>query len=160
MDIRIGFGFDSHKLVTGRKLILGGIEIPYEKGALAVSDGDVVIHALCDALLGAIGEKDLGEYFPDDNPENINRNSKEFLKQIWKKVCSLNYKISNIDITIIIDTPSLKPYKERIKKNIARLLNLQNEKISVKAKRPEYAFSKDVVVSLVALILEAVVPHR
>ncbi|HDL09642.1 MAG TPA: 2-C-methyl-D-erythritol 2,4-cyclodiphosphate synthase, partial [Candidatus Omnitrophica bacterium] len=103
MDIRIGFGFDSHKLVTGRKLILGGIEIPYEKGALAVSDGDVVIHALCDALLGAIGEKDLGEYFPDDNPENINRNSKEFLKQIWKKVCSLNYKISNIDITIIID---------------------------------------------------------
>ncbi len=159
MNIRIGFGFDSHKLVTGRKLILGGVEIPCEKGTLAVSDGDVVIHALCDALLGAIGEKDIGEHFPDDNPENINRNSKEFLKQIWDKVCSLNYKILNIDITIIIDTPSLKPYKEKIKKNIARLLNLQNDKIAIKAKRPEHAFSKDVVVSLVALILGAVVSY-
>lgn len=153
MDIRTGFGFDSHKLVAGRKMILGGIKIPAEYGPSGVSDADVVIHALCDALLGAIGEKDIGEHFPDHSSENKDRNSTEFLIQVMDKVKSLGYKISNIDITIILDSPSLKGYKEKIKSNLAHLLEIDESRISVKAKRPESAFSPDAIVSVVSLIL-------
>jgi len=153
MDIRCGFGFDSHKLVSGRKMILGGVEIPAERGPLGVSDGDVVIHALCDALLGAIGEKDIGEHFPDDCPGNINRESKEFLNQVWDKVTSRGYKVSNIDVTVILEAPSLKEYKDKIKGSLASLLKINEDRIAVKAKRPEFAFSEDVILCFVSLIL-------
>jgi 2-C-methyl-D-erythritol 2,4-cyclodiphosphate synthase len=153
MDIRTGFGFDSHKLVAGREMILGGVKIPAEHGPSGLSDADVVIHALCDALLGAMGEKDIGEHFPDYSPENKDRNSREFLIQVMDKVKSRGYKISNIDITIILESPPLKGYKEKIKSNLAHILEIDESRISVKAKRPESAFPPDAIISFTSLIL-------
>lgn len=154
MEVRTGFGFDSHKLAKGRKLILGGVEIESDYGLLGFSDADVLIHSLCDALLAGMGEKDLGEHFSDRAEENRGRSSLEFLKFVKGILQSKRYLISHLDLTIILEKPILVPYKQKIKSKLAELLSISPQKISLKAKRPEGAFSQEVAVCFALATLQ------
>ncbi|MBI5324691.1 MAG: 2-C-methyl-D-erythritol 2,4-cyclodiphosphate synthase [Ignavibacteriae bacterium] len=133
----IGFGYDSHKLVSGKPLIIGGENIVSEFGTIAHSDGDVVLHALCDAMLGACGLGDIGELFPDTNPIYKGVVSRSFVTQILKMIIDKDLYIVNVDVTIILEKPKLKNYKEKIKKNISEMLNISSELINIKAKTNE-----------------------
>lgn len=135
--MRIGIGYDIHKLVSGRRLILGGIEIPYEKGLEGHSDADVLLHAVSDALLGAISEADIGQHFPDTDPQYKGVSSVELLKKVYALVQSKDYRINNIDTVIIAQGPKLTPFKERIQKQIAHVLNIEEDKVNIKAKTNE-----------------------
>ncbi len=133
----IGFGYDIHKLVEGRKLYIGGIHIPYKKGALGHSDGDSLIHSIVDAILGAIGEGDIGKHFPDTDPRWKNVRSEIFLKKCKEMLERKNIIIGNIDSVVFLEEPKLGKYKEKIRKNIAKILNIQEKKVSIKAKTLE-----------------------
>ena len=133
--MRVGLGFDVHKLVKGRKLILAGIEIPFEKGLLGVSDADVVIHSVCDAILGALSLGDTGDYFPPEDKKNRGINSKIILKKVLSFL--KNRKINNLDITLILDKPKLKPYKEKMINSLKALLKIPQNKINLKIKSQE-----------------------
>ena len=110
--MRIGLGFDVHPLVEGRNLVLGGVEIPHQLGLSGLSDADVMIHALCDAILGAIGEGDIGEHFPDTDPKYKDIASTKLLQSVLGLMQTANYRIGNLDFTIIANHPRLSPYKE------------------------------------------------
>ena len=131
--MRIGIGYDIHKLVSGRKLILGGIDIPYKKGLEGHSDADVLLHAISDALLGAIAEGDIGQHFPDTDPKYKNVSSVELLKKVYALIQSKDYKINNIDTVIIAQEPKLTPFKDRLQKQIARILGLEENRVNIKA---------------------------
>lgn len=131
--MRIGFGKDIHKLAKNYPLILGGIKIPFEKGLVSFSDGDVVIHSLVDALLGAMALGDIGKLFPDTDSKNEGRSSVEFLKEISKLIKKNKYKISNIDITISCEKPKLIEYVDAIRGSLAIILGIDVQKVSVKA---------------------------
>ncbi len=131
--MRIGKGFDIHRLVDGRKLILGGVEIPFEKGLLGHSDADVLVHAICDAILGAAGEGDIGVHFPDTDPKFKDANSLNLLKISCDKVRSKGYSIVNIDSTVFAEKPKLLQYKEAMRKNIAESAGIDPSDINVKA---------------------------
>lgn len=135
--MRIGIGYDIHRLKKGRKLILGGTEIPYSKGLLGHSDADVLLHAISDALLGASNLGDLGQHFPDTDPKYKNISSRIILKKVYQLVRKKGYKIINIDSTIIAEEPKLVPYLSVMKKNIAKILEIIDEKVSIKAKTNE-----------------------
>jgi 2-C-methyl-D-erythritol 2,4-cyclodiphosphate synthase len=141
MNFRVGFGYDLHKLVDYKinqfPFILGGIVIPFEKSCIAHSDGDVVIHALCDALLGAGGFQDIGTHFPDTDPKYKNINSQLLLLEVVKLLKSHNWIVNNVDITIILEKPKLSIYKEQIVENLATILEIPIQSISVKAKTNE-----------------------
>jgi 2-C-methyl-D-erythritol 2,4-cyclodiphosphate synthase len=137
MLYRIGIGYDIHRLAEGRKLFLGGVEIPYIRGLLGHSDADVLLHAICDAMLGALSLGDIGEHFPDTDPKYHNASSKDLLKNVVKLVEEKGYSISNIDSVIIAQEPHLAPFKKNILERIAEILNLKPECISVKAKTNE-----------------------
>ncbi|WP_297887396.1 2-C-methyl-D-erythritol 2,4-cyclodiphosphate synthase [Sulfurihydrogenibium sp.] len=137
MEIRIGIGFDLHKLEEGRKLIIGGVEIPSDKGFLAHSDGDILFHALTDALLGAIGFGDIGELFPDTDLQYKNLPSEIFLKEAKKILDDKKYKIINIDSVIIIEKPKILPFREKIIENTAKVLKIEKDRVFVKAKTNE-----------------------
>ena len=137
MEIRVGIGYDIHRLESGRKLILGGVEIPADKGFIAHSDGDIFFHALTDALLGAIGYGDIGEIFPDSNPIYKNKPSKYFLLEAKRIIDDKKYKILNIDGVIIIEKPKILPYRKEIISNTAKILGISEDKIFVKAKTNE-----------------------
>ena len=132
--MRIGTGYDIHKLEEGRKLILGGVEIPYSKGFIAHSDGDVLIHSIIDAILGALGKRDIGVHFSDNDPKYKDINSLELLQTICKMY---DFKIINIDSNIICEEPKLKPYINKMKENLSRILNIDSALISIKAKTNE-----------------------
>lgn len=134
---RIGHSDDIHKLVEGRKLILGGIDIPFEKGLLGHSDADVVYHVVSEAILGALSLGDLGTWFPDNDPKYENMDSSYFVKFACQKMEEYGYRINNMDITIYLEKPILKDYKGLMEFNIANLLNTITEKINVKATRKE-----------------------
>lgn len=134
---KIGLGYDIHKLVENRDLIIGGIKIPYEKGLLGHSDADVLIHAIIDALLGALNLNDIGTLFPDTDPKYKNADSTILLKNVLKKVDEKGYKIGNIDTNIIAQAPKMMPYISEIKQNLANIMNIDVENISVKAKTKE-----------------------
>lgn len=134
---RIGQGFDLHRLVEGRALIIGGIKIPYEKGLLGHSDADVLIHAIIDSLLGALSLGDIGQHFPDNNPEYKNINSIILLKNVLSLIEKNGYKIVNIDSTIQAQEPKLMPYIQSIRENLAKNMNLELNQISIKAKTYE-----------------------
>ena len=131
--MRIGIGYDVHQLVTGRKLVLGGVAIPFEKGLFGHSDADVLIHAVCDALLGAAGLGDIGLHFPDTDPEYKDISSIKILVKTYKLVSSKNFKIINLDSTIFADAPKISPYREAMQKNIARTIEIEPECVNVKA---------------------------
>jgi len=135
--LRVGIGYDIHPLVEGRKLYIGGVEIPSEKGSLGHSDGDVLIHAICDALLGAIGYGNIGELFPDTDEKFKDAKSEIFLKEVKKILDEKNFEIVNIDSTVILEEIKLSPFVEQIKNRLSSILDLSSDKISVKPKRNE-----------------------
>jgi 2-C-methyl-D-erythritol 2,4-cyclodiphosphate synthase len=134
---RVGIGFDVHPLVEGRKLILGGVEIPYSKGLLGHSDADVLIHALCDAVLGAIGEGDLGRHFPDTDPRYRNVSSMILLQKVAEMAEEKGFRIVNVDATIAAQEPKLAEYIPRMIDNIGDILELGPDRVNVKATSPE-----------------------
>ena len=135
--MRIGHGYDVHKLVENRKLILGGVEIPYEKGLLGHSDADVILHAIMDSLLGACALGDIGKHFPDSNSQYKDADSVELLKCVVKIIKDAGYKISNIDSTVVAQAPKLAGYIEKMRKNIAEACGIDVNQISVKATTEE-----------------------
>ena len=134
---RIGQGFDVHQLTEGRPLIIGGIEIPYEKGLLGHSDADVLLHTVTDACLGAIGEGDIGKHFPDTDPEFKDADSAKLMTHVWNLVKEKGYELVNADCTIIAQRPKMAPYIDQIKARIAELLETEIENINVKATTTE-----------------------
>ncbi len=137
MEIRVGIGYDIHRLESGKYLTIGGVRIPFEKGFVAHSDGDIFFHALTDALLGAIGYGDIGELFPDIDKSYKGKSSDFFLKEAKRIIDDKKYKILNIDSVIIIEKPKLLPYRKIIIENTAKILNISEDKIFLKAKTNE-----------------------
>ena len=133
MEYRIGFSKDIHRLVENRKLIIGGVIIPFEKGELAHSDGDVLYHAVAESLLGALALGDLGKHFPDNSDETLNMNSEIIVSKVMEMVKEKGYSVNNIDVFISLERPKLKDYIEQIRSNIARLLFVDISQVSVKA---------------------------
>lgn len=136
--MRIGHGYDVHRLTEGRRLILGGVEIPYEKGLLGHSDADVLTHAVADSLLGAAALGDIGKHFPDSDPKYKGADSIELCKRVAELIASKGYKVINIDATVIAQAPKLAPYIERMRRNIADALDISSDCISVKATTEEH----------------------
>ena len=134
---RVGNGYDVHKLAEGRKLVLGGVKIDYEKGLLGHSDADVLVHAIMDALLGACGESDIGSHFPDDDMHYEGISSLALLDKVKSIVRSKGYIIANIDSIIVAQKPRISPYVDEMKTNIADLLQLDKDCIGIKATTPE-----------------------
>ena len=135
---RIGYGYDVHRLIEGRKLILGGVEIEFEKGLDGHSDADVVLHAICDAMLGAAALGDIGEHFPPDNPKYKDADSRELLEQVHRKVKEGGWShIENIDVTIMAERPKLSKFKALMKEEIARLLEIDSSRVNIKATTTE-----------------------
>ncbi|MBM3403542.1 MAG: 2-C-methyl-D-erythritol 2,4-cyclodiphosphate synthase [Bacteroidetes bacterium] len=137
MPLRIGFGFDTHRLETGRKLILGGIHIPSEIGCLGHSDADVLIHAICDALLGAACLGDIGRHFPDTDPAYTNIDSTILLRKVNDLLTEKGYAISNIDCTIVLQKPKLAGFIQSMQVSLGQILNIQPSQVSIKAKTSE-----------------------
>lgn len=135
--IRIGQGYDVHRLTAGRKLILGGVEIPFEKGLLGHSDADVLLHALCDALLGAAALGDIGKHFPDSDPAYAGVSSLVLLEATVRLLREAGYTVGNVDSTIIAQRPKLAPFLPEMRQNIARVLGIPMENVSVKATTEE-----------------------
>lgn len=135
--MRIGMGYDVHKLVENRDLILGGVKIPYEKGLLGHSDADVLLHAIMDSLLGAAALGDIGKHFPDTDPKYKGADSIKLLEFVGELLNKNNYKISNIDATIIAQRPKMAPHIPTMRKNIAKALNIDLDQINVKATTEE-----------------------
>lgn len=136
-NMRIGQGYDVHRLVPDRKLILGGVEIPYEKGLLGHSDADVIVHAVMDALLGAAGLWDIGHAFPDDDPETEGISSLVLLGRVRDMLAQRGFRVVNVDGTIIAQRPKLSPHIPDMRKNIAAVLEIREERINLKATTEE-----------------------
>jgi 2-C-methyl-D-erythritol 2,4-cyclodiphosphate synthase len=135
-NIRIGHGYDIHRFEensTKASIMLGGVRIPYERGLIAHSDGDVLIHAVCDALLGACGLGDIGQHFPDTDPAYKESDSRMLLRQVVQKIHAKDFQVGNVDITVIAEAPKLSPYMIEIKENIASDLQVFIEQVNVKA---------------------------
>ena len=135
--MRIGHGYDVHKFADDRRLILGGVEIPYEKGLLGHSDADVLLHAVCDALLGAAALGDIGKHFPDNDSKYKDIDSRVLLRSVCDKIFGLGYKLSNIDVTVIAQSPKLAPFIEEMRKNVADDVNVPINRINIKATTEE-----------------------
>ena len=136
--MRIGQGFDVHPLVHGRRLVIGGVEIPYEKGLDGHSDADVLLHAICDALLGAAGLGDIGQHYPDTNSAFKGVDSRTLLRDVGKKVANLKLRVINIDATVIAQEPRISPYKTRMTGNIASDLGITPACVNIKATTTEH----------------------
>lgn len=137
MQIRIGYGIDFHQLVAGRDLWIGGIKIPHDKGSLGHSDGDVLLHAICDAMLGALGLGDIGTHFPDTSDKYKDIDSKILLKESFELIKQKGYAIVNIDSSLCLQKPKIKPYIAEMQQTIASVLNLAVSDVSIKATTTE-----------------------
>jgi len=137
MDYRIGHSHDTHRLVENRKLVLGGVEIDYPYGLLGHSDADCVLHVVCEAIIGALGLDDIGTHFPDTDPKYKGVSSRVFVEEAYKLMSNRGYELNNLDLTIFIEKPILKPYINKMKENIATLLHTAMENINIKATRGE-----------------------
>ena len=135
--LRIGNGYDVHKLVEGRTLILGGVEIPHTKGVLGHSDGDVLIHAIMDAMLGALALGDIGQHFPDTDMKYENIDSTSLLTRLKELIAERGYRVINLDSIIVLQKPKVKPYIEAMRKRVAEILEIDIEQVSVKATTEE-----------------------
>jgi 2-C-methyl-D-erythritol 2,4-cyclodiphosphate synthase len=134
---RIGIGYDMHRLVEGRKLVLGGVEVPFEKGLLGHSDSDVLSHAICDALLGAAAIGDIGAHFPDTDPRWAGASSLDFLAHAVELIAERGYSIANIDATVVAEQPKLRPYIQAMRESLASVLRIDVDQVNVKAKTNE-----------------------
>lgn len=137
MNIRIGHGYDVHQLTSDRKLILGGVEIEYEKGLLGHSDADVLVHAIIDSLLGAAALGDIGTHFPDTDEKYKDADSLELLRHVCTLIAEKGYSVSNIDATVIAQAPKLKPFIPQMRKNIADTMQIDIDQINIKATTEE-----------------------
>jgi 2-C-methyl-D-erythritol 2,4-cyclodiphosphate synthase len=135
--MRVGTGYDVHRLVAGRRLVLGGVTIPFEKGLLGHSDADVLLHALCDALLGAAGLDDIGVHFPDSDPAYRGIDSMRLLEQTRDKLAASGYTIENIDATVLAQAPKITPYRDRMRQRIAACLEMPQDRVNIKATSTE-----------------------
>lgn len=135
--VRVGFGYDVHRLIEGRKLWLGGVLVPYDKGLLGHSDADVAIHALCDALLGAAALRDIGYWFPDTSGDFKDIDSKILLRKVVALLSERGYRINNVDVTICAQSPKLSPYIDEMRAVLAEVMNLDIDRVSVKATTTE-----------------------
>ncbi|WP_053361299.1 2-C-methyl-D-erythritol 2,4-cyclodiphosphate synthase [Bacillus sp. FJAT-27251] len=154
---RIGQGFDVHQLTEGRPLIIGGIEIPYEKGLLGHSDADVLLHTVADACLGAIGEGDIGQHFPDTDPAFKDADSAKLMEHVWEIVKEKGYKLVNADCTIIAQQPKMAPYIGQIRDRVAELLEASAEQVNIKATTTEklgFTGRGEGIAAQVALLLQ------
>lgn len=136
--MRIGQGFDVHQLIEGRPLIIGGVTIPHDKGLLGHSDADVLLHAICDALIGAAGLGDIGKHFSDSDPRYKNIDSRILLRNVYRLLADKGYKLINIDATIIAQAPKMAPYIPAMIENIAQDLEIQTNEVNIKAKTAEH----------------------
>ena len=157
LPVRTGFGYDVHSLEFNRRLMLGGIEVPFEKGLMGHSDADALLHAICDALLGALALGDIGKHFPDTDPEYKGADSKKLLSAVYKLIEAEGYLVGNIDATIVMQRPKLRPYIDAMRESIATLLNIETSRVSVKATTSEQmgfvGREEGVAVYAVALLL-------
>ena len=135
--MRVGMGYDVHRLTAGRKLIMGGVEIPYGKGLLGHSDADVLVHAVMDALLGAAALGDIGKHFPDTDPEYEGVSSIRLLEHVGRLLDEKGYVIENIDATVVAQRPKMRPYIEQMRENIATALRIETDQVNVKATTEE-----------------------
>lgn len=134
---KIGHGFDLHRLEPGPRLVVGGVHIPHDRGCIAHSDGDVVYHAVVDAILGALGQEDIGQLFPDNDPKWKNADSAVFVEEAAKRMKAAGVAIGNLDITVILQRPKLSPHKAQIKANLAKLLGCDQAQVNIKGKTHE-----------------------
>jgi 2-C-methyl-D-erythritol 2,4-cyclodiphosphate synthase len=156
MNIRIGQGIDFHRFEPGLDLWLGGIKIPSERGCVAYSDGDVLIHAICDALLGAAGLRDIGFHFPDSDPEFKNIDSKILLKRTYDLISEKRYSVNNVDCTVCLEKPTISPYTPEMKNIISAILRTTPENISIKATTTEklgFTGREEGIVALAVVLL-------
>ena len=137
MDFRVGFGYDSHRFAPGRPLVIGGVVVPYELGLAAHADGDVLIHAVCDALLGAAGLKDIGTWFPDTDDTYKNADSTLLLAKVVEVIKERGWQVNNLDCTLVLERPKMKPHIDNIILRLSQLLDVSPENIAVKAKTNE-----------------------
>jgi 2-C-methyl-D-erythritol 2,4-cyclodiphosphate synthase len=135
--MRIGFGYDSHRFSEGRRLIIGGVEVNYERGLLGHSDADALIHAIVDAIIGALGEGDIGRHFPDTDPNLKGISSLVMLKRVADLAVQRGYYVNNVDSTVILEKPRLSPSIEEMRRNIAKVLGTDSSRVNVKAKTNE-----------------------
>lgn len=135
--MRVGIGFDIHRLVEGRSLLLGGVKIPYGKGLLGHSDGDVLLHAVCDAILGAAGAGDIGSYFPDSDPKWKGASSGLFIEKALELASRRDLRVANVDAVILTEEPKLSPHRAAIQRSVAQMLRVKDDKVNVKAKTME-----------------------
>ncbi|HEY5026827.1 MAG TPA: 2-C-methyl-D-erythritol 2,4-cyclodiphosphate synthase [Candidatus Angelobacter sp.] len=154
MTIRIGYGWDSHEFKKGVALRIGGVELAHSKGLSGHSDGDVLLHALTDALLGAVAAGDIGGYFPPSDPKWKGANSVIFLEEALKQVRLAGYKISNVDSTLILAEPKIVPHAKKIQARVAELLGLKPNQVGIKAKTPEGMGTDNAAIAHVAVLLE------
>ena len=157
--MRIGHGYDVHQLIAGRDLVLGGVKIPHPKGLLGHSDADVLLHAICDACLGAAGLGDIGRHFPDSDAKYKDVDSRVLLREVGERIKSAGFKIGNIDSTIVAQAPKLAPFIDRMADNIAADLNVPRSAINVKAKTTErlgFAGREEGIAAYAVVLLERV----
>ncbi|MFY7879195.1 MAG: 2-C-methyl-D-erythritol 2,4-cyclodiphosphate synthase [Lacibacter sp.] len=157
MGFRIGSGIDFHRLVEGRKLIIGGVEIPHHKGALGHSDADVLLHAICDALLGALALGDIGTHFPDTSADFKDIDSRILLKRSFDLIKEKGYRVVNVDATLCLQEPKIKPYINLMQQAISEILDLESSDVSVKATTTEkmgFAGREEGLVAYATVLLE------
>ena len=157
--MKIGIGYDVHKLVSGRKLVIGGVDIPYEKGLEGHSDADVLVHAIADALLGAAKLGDVGKFFPDTDPKYKDANSLELLKLVAKMINEKGFRIEDIDSVIVAQEPKMAPYREKMQENVAEALGMAASSVGIKATTTEglgfEGKGEGISAKAVALLMEA-----
>tara|TARA_Y100000748_G_scaffold36453_1_gene27015 strand:- start:239 stop:727 length:489 start_codon:yes stop_codon:yes gene_type:complete len=136
-NYRIGHGYDVHRLEAGEKFVIGGIDIDHDKGAVGHSDADVVIHVICDSILGALGEGDIGKHFPDTDEKYRGVDSKELLAEVMKILKEKNFKINNVDVTVLLEKPKLRDHIEDMIETLSGVMEISNDKLSIKATTTE-----------------------
>lgn len=156
--MRIGHGYDVHRFGKGEELVLGGVHIPYERGLEAHSDGDVLIHAVCDALLGAIGQGDIGQHFPDTDSANTNIDSRLLLRRVMQLACEAGWELANLDATLILQAPRMAPHIAAMRENLAADIGATSAQVNVKATTTEklgFAGREEGIAAHVVVLLQA-----
>ena len=151
--MRIGYGWDSHEFKSGIPLMIGGVKLPHKQGLAGHSDGDVLLHAITDALLGAVAAGDIGSYFPPSDPKWKGANSAVFVREALKQIAKAGYKVGNVDSTLILESPKIGPHAAAIQKNVAKMLGVPLNAVGIKAKTPEGMGTDNAAIAHVAVLL-------
>ena len=160
MQYRVGIGYDIHRLVQGRPLFIGGAQIPYVKGLLGHSDGDVLLHAVCDALLGAIGGGDIGQLFPDTDPKYQGIDSKELLKAVADLVREKKYMVNNVDTIIVAEEPKMLPFEKEMRRKISAILEIPEDRVNIKDKTSEGMGEIGKIEAIASYAIVSIVPRE